>query len=344
MKLLSIVVPVYNTERYIRRCLDSLLVPETLEDIEVLVVNDGSRDSSAEIAKEYEAKYPDTVKVIDKENGGHGSTINKGLELATGKYFRILDSDDWFDTLAFVRYLKKLKDCDEDIVLTPYYQEYVYNGMQILYEYPGFEFDKTYTFEDVTLEKLGDFYFVLASSSYKTEVLRSAGVQLFEKTFYVDMQYNIMAVRDIKTIRFLDDNIYRYFIGRPTQSMSIESMIRNMPHHERVLKFLVEYYHAHKAEVEEEKRIYMANMIKLMTNTHFHLVSDVWKNRWQAYQLSKGFIKYLKKTDEELYQAAMDYPYIRFGKKLGYLNVLLCNKLYLKVLNLGVKLKGRVAL
>ncbi len=342
MKLLSIVIPVYNTEHYIRRCLDSILVPETLEAIEVLVINDGSKDKSASIAKEYEAKYPNTVKVIDKENGGHGSTINKGLELATGSYFRVLDSDDWFDTLAFIRYLDKLKDCTEDIVLTPYYQEYVYNGMQILYEYPGFEFDRTYTFADVTLEKLNDFYFVLASSSYKTEVLRSAGVQLFEKTFYVDMQYNIMAVKDIKTIRFLNDNIYRYFIGRPTQSMSIASMIRNMPHHERVLKFLVEYYRDHKAEVEPEKRIYMANMIKLMTNTHFHLISDLWKNRWEAYQLSKGFMKYLKKTDKELYQAAMDYPYIRLGQKLGYLNVLLCNKLYLKALGFGVKLKGRL--
>ena len=202
--------------------------------------------------------------------------------------------------------------------------------------------DKTYTFADVTLEKLGDFYFVLASSSYKTSVLRSAGVRLFEKTFYVDMQYNIMAVQDIKTIRFLNDNIYRYFIGRPTQSMSTESMIRNMPHHERVLKFLVEYYAEHKAQLEPEKRVYIANMIKLMTNTHFHLISNVWKKRGQAYKLSRDFIKYLKKADKEIYQAAMEYPYIRIGKRLGYLNVLLCNKLYLKMLDLGVKVKGRL--
>ena len=102
MKVLTILVPVYNTEKYIRRCLDSLLVPEVLESIEVLVVNDGSKDRSPEIAQEYAEAFPDTVVLVNKENGGHGSTINTGIERANGKYFRVLDSDDWFNTVDLI--------------------------------------------------------------------------------------------------------------------------------------------------------------------------------------------------------------------------------------------------
>ena len=94
MKSLTILIPVYNTEKYIKRCLDSLLVPEVLDDIEIIVVSDGSKDHSAEIVREYVERYPDTIILIDKENGGHGSTINAGIAAATGKYFRVLDSDD----------------------------------------------------------------------------------------------------------------------------------------------------------------------------------------------------------------------------------------------------------
>ena len=107
MKVLTVLIPVYNTEKYIKRCLDSLLVPETLNDIEVIVVNDGSKDHSVEIVKTYVEKYPQTVVLIDKENGGHGSTINAGLKAAKGKYFRVLDSDDWFNTIEFVKFVKR---------------------------------------------------------------------------------------------------------------------------------------------------------------------------------------------------------------------------------------------
>ena len=93
-KILSIVVPVYNTEKYIKRCLDSIVIDDVIEDIEILIVSDGSKDSAINIAKEYNEKYPKSVIIVEKDNGGHGSTINKGLEIASGKYFRVLDSDD----------------------------------------------------------------------------------------------------------------------------------------------------------------------------------------------------------------------------------------------------------
>ena len=109
MKVLTVLVPTYNVEKYLRRCLDSLLLPEVLEEIEVLVVNDGSKDGSADIARAYEKKYPQTVVFVDKENGGHGSTINVGIEKAQGTYFKVLDSDDWVNEQAYRQVLDTLR-------------------------------------------------------------------------------------------------------------------------------------------------------------------------------------------------------------------------------------------
>ena len=127
MKVLSIAIPVYNTENYIKRCVDSLAIQDIINDIEIILVNDGSKDNSIKIMNEYKAKYPESIIVVDKENGGHGSTINKALSIATGKYFRVLDSDDWFDSKNFVTFVNKLKDEDVDLIITNYRKEYVYD-------------------------------------------------------------------------------------------------------------------------------------------------------------------------------------------------------------------------
>ena len=110
MKILSIAIPVYNTEKYIKRCMDSILLKEIIDDIEIILVNDGSKDNSINIMNEYKDSYPQSVVVIDKENGGHGSTINAALTVASGKYFRVLDSDDWFDSIDFITFVKNLKN------------------------------------------------------------------------------------------------------------------------------------------------------------------------------------------------------------------------------------------
>ena len=110
MKVLSIVVPIYNVEKYLKRCLDSICVSEVLSDIEVILVNDGSKDNSIKIMKEYEKKYPNTIILIDKENGGHGSAVNAGIEHASGLYFKVVDSDDWVSQSAYMQILNRLKE------------------------------------------------------------------------------------------------------------------------------------------------------------------------------------------------------------------------------------------
>ena len=109
MKTLSVVVPVYNTENYIKRCLDFMLVDEIIDDLEVILVNDGSKDNSIKIMRDYESRFPESVVVVDKENGGHGSTINAGLKIASGKYFRVIDSDDWVNRCRFCETYNEIK-------------------------------------------------------------------------------------------------------------------------------------------------------------------------------------------------------------------------------------------
>ena len=279
MKVLSIVVPVYNTEKYIRRCLDSVLLDEVVEDIEVILVNDGSKDNSLKIMREYEKKYPNTVVVVDKENGGHGSAVNAGLVKATGKYFRVLDSDDWFNSSEFGMFVNGLKNDDVDLVVTNYRKEMAYSGESIYLEYKDLENDVIYDFDKFDLAKLNGEYFVMATSTYKTECLRKAKVKLFEKTFYVDMQYNIMPVSELKTFKFWNMDIYRYFIGRPDQSMNLSNFVKNRANHEKVLKFLLEYYADRKEMFSENKREYISLILYYMITTHYYIYCVYCKKR-----------------------------------------------------------------
>ncbi len=165
--ILSILIPVYNTEKYIRRCMDSLLVPEVNDDIEVLVVSDGSKDDWVHIVKEYVERYPDTVVLVGvKENGGHGSTINVGIEKARGKYFRVLDSDDWFNTTEFVKFVTRLKDEDADLVVCDYRKENTLITADQNVWYKNLEDMKQYDLDQIDVGILAGEYFVMATSTY----------------------------------------------------------------------------------------------------------------------------------------------------------------------------------
>lgn len=340
MKVLSIIVPVYNTEKYLRRCLDSILVNEALPYFEAILVNDGSKDHSADIIREYQQKFPDNIVFIDKENGGHGSTINAGLKVASGKYLRVLDSDDWFDSYHFIQYLKALEDCDEDLVLTPYTQEYTYTGATFEYDYSYLKHNHLYHANELEFDQ-GMMYYTLASSSYKVSVLRKCGLSLFEKTFYVDMQYNIFPIPYLDTIRFLNYEVYRYFMGRPNQSMSQENLMRNLPNHEKVLKFLVDYYASFKGKLDKNREKYMGLMIYYMYYTFIDLVCIKMKKRHEAYRIFKSFDRYLKSTAPDIYDMVGDFSYLRASRKLCYLNIWLFNKPFVWLLDFCRKLKKK---
>ena len=131
-KILTITIPSYNVEAYIVATLDTMVTINNLDLLEILVVNDGSKDNTVAVAQQYVDKYPNSVRIIDKENGGHGSTINAGIREATGKYFKVVDADDWVDTENLDLLIEYLQETDVDNVLSPYYKVFVDENSSIL--------------------------------------------------------------------------------------------------------------------------------------------------------------------------------------------------------------------
>lgn len=321
MKILTVIVPVYNTEKYIKRCLDSLDNKEINDKLEVLVVSDGSKDNAINIAKEYSKRLPDTFKIVEKENGGHGSTINKGLELATGKYFRVLDSDDWVDNVNFVEFVKKLEDQDADLVVTDYSKEFIYEGKSEKIVYKNLEPNKKYIFDKFDLNILNGEYFVMATSTYKTEVLRKSNLKLMEKTFYVDMQYNVVPIPYVNSFVYFDLDIYRYFIGRLDQSVNTASFVKNHLNHDKVVKYLIDYY-SNLTDISDTKKEYIRIILKYILFTHYSIYCIYFKKKRQGYKLVKEFDKYLYNKNKELYDVS-NISFIKIYRNLKFTPTLL---------------------
>ena len=318
MKVLTVLVPTYNVEKYLRRCLDSLLLPEVLEEIEVLVVNDGSKDGSADIARAYEKKYPQTVVFVDKENGGHGSTINVGIEKAQGTYFKVLDSDDWVNIGDFIEFVKRLKEETADAVICDYRKEHVYNGKSEYFEYKDLEDGKKYNLNEIDLNILHGEYFMMATTTYRTEVLRASGLKMLEKTFYVDMQYNIVPITKVDTFAYYHLDIYRYFIGRKDQSMNMDNFVRNQEHHKRMIKWLIEYYTGIEKDLTPNKREYIEMILTYTLNTHYSIYCEYDKDHKRAYNEIREFDAYLKKTNQRLYDRLNCMAYVRYNRETQF--------------------------
>ena len=215
LKLLSIIIPTYNMENYLEACLDSLLT-DNMSLIEVLVINDGSQDSSYDIAKRYGNKYPETFIVIDKGNGNYGSCVNVGLRRATGKYIKVLDADDCFNTRVFEAYLNDIKECDTDMVISDYVKVY-----------PDFE---TIVSCDIPEKKIVDFRELCKDNNiwnlwmhnvaYKRELLLSIDYKQTEGISYTDQEWIFSPFTAVKTAVYFKLPLYRYTLGREGQTMS----------------------------------------------------------------------------------------------------------------------------
>lgn len=273
-KLLTVVIPTYNTERFLKQCLDSMLQVPSAGRTELLVVDDGSRDRSGEIAEEYAAKYPDIVRVIHKENGGHGSAINTGITLATGKYFKVVDSDDRVDSREYEAYLEKLENLECDVVATTFTCVWYADGeteelqSRIVKEQKR-RIEGAKRFPENTVlpfETVADRLHVrMHEWTIRTEILKKNGIVLSEHSFYVDMQYILFPIPRVKTICILPENVYRYRLGEAGQSVSIKNMQKNREQHRNVLRSLVAFYKEREQQGDSEAVLdYLAKGIAKM--------------------------------------------------------------------------------
>lgn len=238
-KILSVSVASYNIEKYIRQCLDSFVCPDMIDGIEVLVVVDGATDNTLAIAREYEKKYPSIFRVIDKENGGWGSTVNVALSAATGKYFRLLDGDDYYINANLQEYIDFLHSCTTDIVQTPYIEfEDITNLVckTTAFSEPMMP-NAIYKLADVQEQLL----VAMHSCTFRTDLLRKNDIHITEKCFYTDIEYTLKCMNISQTVSFWDKPIYMYRVGRENQSVSFNSLKKHCEEHLKVLDGLLEY-------------------------------------------------------------------------------------------------------
>ena len=243
MKDLSIIVPSYNSEDYLARCLDSLIAPG--KPIEILVVNDGSTDQTQAIAESYRAQYGEMIKVIQKENGGHGSAVNAGLKHATGRYVKVVDSDDWVNREAYEQVLSFIEALEQTSELDMIISNYVYEKVGVknkkVIEYAKYlPHEREFTWDEVDFP-LGK-YFLMHSIIYRTEMLQRINLTLPEHTFYVDNLFVFEPLQYVRKIYYLDVDFYRYFIGRSDQSVNEEVMLRRIDQQLFVNRRLIEEY------------------------------------------------------------------------------------------------------
>lgn len=310
MKLLSIAVPCYNSSAYMRRCIDSLLPAG--EDVEIIIVNDGSKDNTADIAEEYRERFPSIVKVINKENGGHGSAVNAGLERAKGLYFKVVDSDDWVNQSAYIKILDTLKELIQDgKTVDMFISNYVYEKegekrKKVMKYHHALPQEQIFTWKDVRHFRVGQ-YILMHSVIYRTNLLRECGLKLPEHTFYVDNIFVFNPLPYVKTMYYLDVNFYRYFIGRADQSVNEKVMIERIDQQIKVNKLLVDYYVKEKQRiiVNGKVRRYMLNYLDIITTVSSVLLirSELEENL----EKKKELWNYIKEKDRWIWR------HLRFG-------------------------------
>ena len=243
-KLLTVAIPCYNSEEYMEKSIRSAL--NGGEKVEVLIIDDGSTDSTLKIAQKYEKKFPSIVKVIHKENGGHGDAVNAGIKNATGEYFKVLDSDDVLGKKAMAKVLDFLEraittNMDVDMVITNFmYDKQGVKRKKVMKYKSAMPVGKVITWDDV---KFGQTqYLLMHSVMYRTRVLKESEFELPKHTFYVDNIYVFTPLPYVRRIYYLDVVFYKYYIGRDDQSVNESVMIKRLDQQYRVTKIMLDDY------------------------------------------------------------------------------------------------------
>ncbi len=232
MKLLTVTVPCYNSAEYMEKCIDSLLVGG--ERVEVIIIDDGSKDQTGEIADRYAEKYPNIVRVIHQENGGHGEGINQGLIHATGTYFKVVDSDDIMSE-DFPAFLDKLEECEKnggtDLAVTNYY--YVHTdgiGDRSISYKSVFPAGRIFGWGETKPFRMHQLL-TIHSCTFRTELMRRAAEPLPKHVFYEDNLMVFRTLPHVERLYYMDADLYRYWIGRPDQSVQAKTMMMRYTHH-----------------------------------------------------------------------------------------------------------------
>ena len=303
-KILTIAVPAYNIENYIEKNIVSFQkVKEQYKPyFEVLIINDGSTDRTVEVATNLIQKDTQLdIRIIDKENGGHGSAVNKGIELATGKYFKVIDGDDWVNPVDFETFIERLNQTDVDFIITNFTEQHVYENREVFVK--AMNVADGYQQSGIPAERI-----FMHSITYKTSILKDNNIKLSEGIFYVDIQYANYPLEYINSYVYWDLNVYQYLLGRPDQSMAWKSRLKNELHHLLVTESMLSFYD--KVDSEILKNV-LTDVLNQLINSQY-LISGV----------STQSTEHLMRLTKAINESSFNYLYDKHRKTsfLMYIN------------------------
>ncbi|MBQ2643183.1 MAG: glycosyltransferase family 2 protein [Eubacterium sp.] len=301
MKLLTVAIPCYNSEEYMDRSIRSAI--QGGDRVEVIIVDDGSTDNTLEIAKKYEKKFPNIVRVIHQENGGHGEAVNTGIKNAKGLYFKVLDSDDQLGRRALQKVLDLLEEMvEKDEGLDMLISNFVYDKQgakhkKVMRYKSAMPVNRIFGWDDL---KLGFSQFILMHSViYRTKVLRKSGMRLPKHTFYVDNIYVFQPFPYVEKIYYLDVVLYKYFIGRDDQSVNEEVMIRRLDQQYRVTKLMIDIYTESDIKNKKLDKAMTHYFMMMMVISSVFSIREGTKERLKD---KKELWKYLQDKNPKLYK------------------------------------------
>ena len=343
-KLLTISIAAYNVEKTIEECLDSFLPCKHLNDLEILVINDGSHDRTAEIVAGYEKKYPKSIHLVNKENGGHGSTLNKSLELASGEFYKAVDGDDWVDASELDRLCDCLEKTDADLVVDRYKEVYP-DHTQVVDLWKGYELEKVYSFDELFDQSASwNNLFVMPNSTVKTQRLRDVGMKIQENCYYADTDMYFYIGLAARTIVFVDACVYQYRLGNAGQSVSSEGMYKHIEDLIKIESNLIRMYSEVISNIPSMvRRKYLFSIIDsrytMLFNCYTIVIQKPYKDRffaefvWDTKRRYPDIINEMHLSRINRYismNPAKRVPKIRFLRKTCFFKVLQAIKHLLK--------------
>ena len=267
-KLITFAVPCYNSAAYMDHCVRTLLTGG--DDIEIILVDDGStKDDTPAICDRYQAEYPDIVRAIHQENGGHGEGVNQGLRHAQGMYYKVVDSDDWLDEAALKAVLDKLRafagaEQPLDLFIANYVYEHVEDNTQKVMKYTNvFPEGRVFTWNEIGRFRPSQ-YLLMHSVIYRTEMLRACRLELPKHTFYVDNIFVYQPLPFVKSMYYMDLDLYRYFIGRADQSVNESVMVKRVDQQLRVTRHMIDCQDLDTLKGQKKLRSYMLHYLSMM--------------------------------------------------------------------------------
>lgn len=301
-KVISFIIPSYNVESYLKTALDSFLSLEVLEQIQVIVVDDGSGDRTPEIAQEYVSRYPESFYLLQKENGGHGSAINEGSRIAKGKYIKVIDADDWIVTENLKEFVRQLSCCQADVVLTPFHMVDMTTGKREIRCMYLDDYERFYTLDDVMKNwKSFDRCMTFHGITYNREFYQKYRHELPEKIFYEDQEYASIPCCHAAQIKAINLFLYQYLVGNGNQSVASHNQLKRIGHIRQVALGMLKYLVRHP-ELSEGGQAYLQQKIEGVVLSFYTTANLVNPNKAQGLKWSRKLNQVIKSKAPAFYR------------------------------------------